>query len=92
MGVPECHFSIFTACLSDVSYDVTTVYFEVENEDERCRIGFSKDRKYQHPPIVLGLLVSKGGYPFAYDIFKENQFKFKREALKKQPSKHLILS
>lgn len=57
-----------------VFYDVTTIYFEVESEDELRRTGFSKEGKHQHPQIVLGLLVSKGGYPLAYDIFKGNQF------------------
>jgi transposase len=57
-----------------VFYDVTTVYFEAESEDELRRTGFSKDGKHQHPQIVLGLLVSKGGYPLAYDIFRGNQF------------------
>lgn len=57
-----------------VFYDVTTVYFEAESEDELRKTGFSKDGKHQHPQIVLGLLVSRGGYPLAYDIFKGNQF------------------
>lgn len=57
-----------------VFYDVTTVYFEAQSEDELRKTGFSKDGKHQHPQIVLGLLVSKGGYPLAYDIFKGNQF------------------
>ncbi len=39
-----------------------------------ARQVFSKDGKHQHPQIVLGLLVSRGGYPLAYDIFKGNQF------------------
>lgn len=60
--------------ISVVFYDVTTVYFETESEDELRKTGFSKDGKHQHPQIVLGLLVSKGGYPLAYDIFQGNQF------------------
>src|SRR5690606_13826927 len=36
--------------------------------------GFSKEGKHQHPQIVLGLLVSKQGYPLAYDIFEGNKF------------------
>ncbi len=31
-----------------VFYDVTTVYFEAQNEDELCKTGFSKDGKHQH--------------------------------------------
>jgi transposase len=60
--------------VSIVFYDVTTIYFEAESEDELRKTGFSKDGKHQHPQIVLGLLVSKGGYPLAYDIFEGNKF------------------
>jgi len=60
-----------------VFYDVTTLYFEIDREDELRKTGFSKEGKHQHPQIVLGLLVSKGGYPLAYDIFEGNQFEGK---------------
>lgn len=55
-------------------YDVTTLYFEIDNEDELRKTGFSKEGKHQHPQIVLGLLVSKNGYPLAYDVFEGNKF------------------
>ncbi|MEO8711580.1 MAG: IS1634 family transposase [Parafilimonas sp.] len=57
-----------------VFYDVTTLYFEVEAEDALRTTGFSKDGKHQNPQIVLGLLVSKGGYPLAYEIYNGNKF------------------
>jgi transposase len=38
------------------------------------RTGFSKDGKHQQPQIVLGLLVSAGGYPLDYEIFEGNKF------------------
>ena len=57
-----------------VFYDVTTVYFEIEREDELRTTGFSKEGKHQNPQIVLGLLVSKNGYPLAYDIYEGNKF------------------
>jgi transposase len=57
-----------------VFYDVTTLYFEIEQEDDLRVAGFSKDGKHQHPQIVLGLLVSKGGYPLGYEIFSGNKF------------------
>jgi transposase len=60
--------------ISVVFYDVTTLYFEIENEDELRKTGFSKEGKHQHPQIVLGLLVSVDGYPLAYDIFEGNKF------------------
>jgi transposase len=60
--------------ISIVFYDVTTLYFEAEQEDDLRKTGFSKDGKHQHPQIVLGLLVSIDGYPLAYDIFEGNKF------------------
>src|SRR5690554_3433011 len=57
-----------------VFYDVTTIYFEIDNEDELRRTGFSKEGKHQNPQIVLGLLVSKNGYPLAYDIYEGSKF------------------
>lgn len=60
--------------ISVVFYDVTTLYFEIDLEDDFRKTGFSKEGKHQHPQIVLGLLVSKKGYPLAYDIFEGNKF------------------
>ena len=60
--------------ISILFYDVTTLYFEIDNEDELRKTGFSKDGKHQHPQIVLGLLVSVDGYPLAYEIFEGNKF------------------
>ena len=60
--------------ISIVFYDVTTLYFEIENQDDLRKTGFSKDGKHQHPQIVLGLLVSVDGYPLAYEIFEGNKF------------------
>lgn len=57
-----------------VFYDVTTLYFEIDKEDDLRKTGFSKEGKHQNPQIVLGLLVSKNGYPLAYDIFEGNKF------------------
>ena len=60
--------------LQAVFYDVTTIYFEIEREDELRKTGFSKEGKHQHPQIVLGLLVSKDAYPLAYDLFEGNKY------------------
>lgn len=57
-----------------VFYDVTTLYFEIEREDDLRKAGFSKEGKHQNPQIVLGLLVSKNGYPLAYDVFDGKMF------------------
>ena len=60
--------------VSVVFYDMTTLYFESEDEDDLRKIGFSKDGKFQHPQILLGLLVGEQGLPIGYDIFEGNTF------------------
>jgi transposase len=57
-----------------VFYDVTTLYFETDYADDLRKFGFSKDGKHSHPQIVLGLLVSTGGYPLAYSIHEGNKY------------------
>jgi transposase len=57
-----------------VFYDVTTLYFETDYGDELRKTGFSKDGKHSQPQIVLGLLVSSGGYPLAYSIHEGNKY------------------
>ena len=57
----EHTLSILGGVMSMVFYDVTTIYFEAEQEDELRLTGFSKDGKHQHPQIILGLLVSVDG-------------------------------
>ncbi|HLV08901.1 MAG TPA: IS1634 family transposase [Halanaerobiales bacterium] len=57
-----------------VFYDVTTIYFQIDDEDEIRKRGFSKEGKHQNPQIVLGLLVSVDGYPLAYEIHEGNKF------------------
>lgn len=66
--------SILGNSINIVFYDVTTMYFEIESEDDLRKPGFSKDGKHQNPQIVLGLLVSKNGYPLAYEIFEGNKY------------------
>jgi transposase len=60
-----------------VFYDMTSLYFEAEDEDDLRKIGFSKDGKFQNPQVMLGLLVGKNGYPIGYDIFEGNTFEGK---------------
>jgi transposase len=60
--------------ISVIFYDVTTLYFEIDEEDDLRKTGFSKEGKHQNPQIVLGLLVSVDGYPLAYEIFEGNKF------------------
>ncbi len=57
-----------------VFYDVTTLYFETAREDALRSPGFSKDGKTAESQIVLGLLVSRDGYPLSYNVFNGAQY------------------
>jgi hypothetical protein len=53
-------------------YDVTTLYFEAEKEDELRKVGFSKERRVD-PQIVVGLLVDRHGFPLEIGCFEGNK-------------------
>ena len=57
-----------------VFYDVTTLYFETDHSDDLRERGFYKDGKHAQPQVVLGLLVSKDGYPLSYSLFNGSQY------------------
>lgn len=65
---------VLTTSIQVVFYDVTTLYFEIETPDELRKTGFSKEGRHQNPQILLGLLVSKEGYPLAYQIFEGDKY------------------
>ncbi len=51
-----------------VQYDVTTLYFEAEREDELRKVGYSKERRV-YPQIVVWLLVDSEGFPLEIHMF-----------------------
>ena len=55
-------------------YDVTTLYFETAQTDVLREPGFSKDGKTAESQVILGLLVSEGGYPLSYSLFNGSQY------------------
>jgi F0F1-type ATP synthase epsilon subunit len=55
-------------------YDVTTLYFEAFKEDELRKNGFSKDNKSQQPQVLVALMVTKEGFPVAYEVFSGSTF------------------
>ena len=65
---------VLKGTINVVFYDMTTLYFESEAEDDLRKTGFSKDGKHQHPQIYLGLLVGMNGYPIGYEIFEGNTY------------------
>lgn len=66
--------ALFGGNIGILFYDVTTLYFETTDKDELRNNGFSKDGKNANPQVVLGLLVSRGGYPLSYALFNGAQF------------------
>ncbi|MEO3939242.1 IS1634 family transposase [Dermatophilaceae bacterium Soc4.6] len=70
-----------TACFThaaasgDVSlclYDVTTLYFEAEKEDDLRKVGFSKERRVD-PQVVVGLIVDRAGFPLEIGCYEGNR-------------------
>jgi hypothetical protein len=57
--------------LSLLLYDVTTLYFEAESEDDLRKVGYSKERRID-PQIVVGLLVDRTGFPLEIGCFEGN--------------------
>nr|WP_244936747.1 IS1634 family transposase [Actinomyces qiguomingii] len=41
---------------------MTTLYFEVEKEDDLRRVGYSKERRVD-PQVIVGLVVDRAGFP-----------------------------
>lgn len=58
--------------LTLVLYDVTTLYFEAEHEDDLRKVGYSKERRVD-PQIVVGLLVDRAGFPLEVTCWEGNK-------------------
>jgi transposase len=71
-----CFKSIDKGALSLLLYDVTTLYFEVKNEDGYRMSGMSKERRLD-PQITIGLLVGRNGFPLEVKSFEGNRAEVK---------------
>ena len=67
-----CFEYIHGESLSLVLYDVTSLYFEVQKEDDFRKPGLSKERRLE-PQIIIGLLVDKNGFPLGLQSFEGNK-------------------
>ncbi|PCC47578.1 IS1634 family transposase [Brevibacterium aurantiacum] len=61
--------SVSTSGISLLLYDVTTLYFEAEKEDDLPKVGYSKERRVD-PQIVVGLLVDRTGFPLEIGCYE----------------------
>ena len=66
------HAATQGAGITLVLYDVTTLYFEVQKEDDYRIPGMSKDRRLE-PQIMVGLLVDQNGFPLELHSFEGNK-------------------
>lgn len=62
--------------LSLLLYDVTTLYFEIQKEDDYRIQGLSKERRLE-PQITIGLLVGRDGFPLEIASFEGNRAEVK---------------
>ena len=65
---------LFRPSVDVVFYDLTTIYFESELEDELKKFGYSKDNKSDCVQVVLGVVLDGEGMPITYDIYPGNTF------------------
>ena len=74
--IQETLFNAFRPLIGEkvevLFFDVTTLYFESEDEDELRRFGFSKDQKTHLTQVVLALATTKDGLPIGYKLFPGN--------------------
>ena len=78
LSIEQCIFNhtkkIMDNTIKFTFYDVTTLYFESESEDDLRRIGFSKEGKLNRPQILLGLFTTLEGYPLSFEVYEGNKY------------------
>ena len=72
----KCFKHATASALTLVLYDVTTLYFEIQREDEYRKPGLSKERRLE-PQITVGLLVDRSGFPLEVTSFEGNRAEVK---------------
>ena len=55
-----------------VLYDVITLHFERDDEDDLRKVGMSKEHRID-PQVQAGLLVDSGGFPLEVHLFEGNK-------------------
>jgi hypothetical protein len=77
---PESRRRLSAACAAHVKlgraslvlYDVSTLYFEINEGDGFREPGFSKERRLE-PQITIGLLTGQDGFPLMVSAFEGNR-------------------
>ncbi len=67
-----CYDHALDRGISLVLYNVTTLHFEIQKEDDFRKPGMSKERRLD-PQIIIGLLVDQHGFPLGLHSFEGNK-------------------
>ncbi len=86
--IAACCFAHAASGITLILYDVTSLYFEVQENDDYRKSGMSKERRLE-PQIIVGLLVDQYGFPLGLRSFEGNTAETKTilpvvEAFKKE--------
>jgi transposase len=66
---------LFGAKFDVLLYDLTSTYFESvppEEENDKRRFGYSRDKRPDCVQVVIGLIVTPEGFPLAYEVMPGN--------------------
>jgi Transposase DDE domain len=66
---------LFGAKFEVLLYDLTSTYFESslpDNEDDKRRYGYSRDKRSDCTQVVIALIVTPEGFPLAYEVLAGN--------------------
>jgi len=66
--------SLFKNKISVIFFDATTIYFESFDSDDLKSCGYSKDKKFGQPQVLLALMVTEDGLPIGYELFEGNKY------------------
>lgn len=76
--------SLFDLRVDLVLWDTTTTYFEGRQANGLAEFGFSKDKRPDRVQIMVGVLMSRDGFPIAHEVFPGDTAELEtfREALR----------
>ena len=66
---------MFGASFEVLLYDLTSTYFESappDDEDDKRRYGYSRDKRSDCVQVVIALIVTPEGFPLAYEVLPGN--------------------
>lgn len=66
--------TLFSDKVSVIFFDATTIYFESFTQDSLKNNGWSKDKKFGQPQVLLALMVTEDGLPIGYRLFEGNKY------------------